>query len=282
MKILKRTLITLCALIIFALLALFINEKINDKVFLTKYTYRHSEIPKAFEGYKIMAISDLHEAPFSGQILEHIDNEKPDIVVFTGDMVQLPDDSIEETVKIAKGIEDIPMYAVSGNHDTQCGEYDKIMRTLWAVNIIPLDNDSVCLEKGDESILLLGVKDPKDDVVSEEKVEKLRRQIESEFPDGPCFSVLLMHRADLYSELKDTSADLIISGHLHGGIIRLPFVGGVIGQDAGQLFPDYEYGFIKEGDFSAMIVSGGCDKNPDKKRYFNPPEVVLITLEGEE
>lgn len=154
--------------------------------------------------------------------------------------MQLPDDSIEETVKIAKGIEDIPMYAVSGNHDTQCGEYDKIMRTLWAVNIIPLDNDSVCLEKGDESILLLGVKDPKDDVVSEEKVEKLRRQIESEFPDGPCFSVLLMHRADLYSELKDTSADLIISGHLHGGIIRLPFVGGVIGQDAGQLFPDYE------------------------------------------
>lgn len=75
MKILKRTLITLCALIIFALLALFINERINDKVFLTKYTYRHSEIPKAFEGYKIMAISDLHEAPFSGQILEHIDNE---------------------------------------------------------------------------------------------------------------------------------------------------------------------------------------------------------------
>lgn len=264
-----------------ALLALGINEKINEKVVLTNYTFTHQEVPKAFEGFKIMVVSDLHEAPFAEQIVGHINREKPDIIAFTGDMVQLPGDTVHETVKIAEETEDIPIYMVSGNHDTQCGAYDKIVEELWAAGVIPLDNDSVCIERGTDSILLLGVKDPQADTVSNEKKEKMRRQIESEFPDGPCFSVLLMHRADLYPDVKDTSVDLILSGHLHGGIIRLPFVGGLIGQEERGFLPQYEYGFVQEGESAAMIVSGGCDKNPDKKRYFNPPEVVLVTLEGE-
>lgn len=92
-----------------------------------------------------------------------------------------------------------------------------------------------------------------------------------------------MHRAGLYPEIKDTGVDLILSGDMHGGIIRLPFVGGLIGKRMqGDILPKYEYGFIQEDNASAMIVSGGCDKNPEKKRYFNPPEVVLVTLEGED
>ena len=281
MKKLKRIFIFIFTLFMFALLILFVNEKANQRVFLTKYTFEHREIPQGFDGYKIMMVSDLHEAPFAQMIVEHIKTQKPDIVVFAGDMAQLPDHSIQETVKIAKAIKDIPMYAVTGNHETQGGAYDEIIATLWGVDVIPLDNDSVCLEKGDDAILLLGIKDPKADNVPKEKFEKIRRQIESEFPDGPCFSVLLSHRADLYPEIKDTSADLILSGHMHGGIVRLPFVGGIIGKNKeNSLLPKYEYGVVKEGASATMIVSGGCDKNPEKKRYFNPPEVLLITLKS--
>ena len=96
------------------------------------------------------------------------------------------------------------------------------------------------------------------------------------------FTILLSHRANLYPDIKDTGVDLILSGHFHGGIIRLPFLGGIIGNDEeGDLLPKYEYGMIKEGDSATMIVSGGCDKNPKKRRFFNPPEVLLITLKGE-
>ena len=282
MKLLKWISIIISIIILFTILLFGINEKRNQTVELTEYVFTHKEVPKAFQGFKIMLISDLHEAPFSKQIIEHINHEKPDIVVFVGDMVQLPGDTIKETVKIAKEVSDIPIYAVSGNHETQCGSYDEIIKELWNAKIIPLDGDSVCIERGMDSILLIGVKDPKDDDVSDKKIEKMRRQIKSEFPDGPCFSVLLMHRANLYPEIKNSGVDLILSGHLHGGIIRLPFVGGLIGKQSQGFFPEYEYGFIQEGDSAGMIVSGGCDLNSKKKRYFNPPEVVLVTLERED
>ncbi len=279
MKAIRRLVLGICMLGLMASFAWIQNEKSNETVALTQYTFRHHEIPAAFDGFQILLISDLHQAPFSGQILGHIRREKPDMIAFTGDMVQLPDHALTETLEIAQGAGDIPMYAVSGNHETQGGAYGVIIRTLWDANIIPLDNDSVSLERGADSILLLGVKDPERDVVREEDVERIRRQIESEFPGGPCFSILLSHRADLYPYIKDTGVDLILSGHLHGGIIRLPFIGGIIGRERGGFFPNYTYGFFQEGDAAGMVVSGGCDKNPKKKRIWNPPEVVLVTLE---
>ena len=208
MKGLKKLKQIVSAIGIFAalvLLVLLMNEKINEKVFVTTYTYRHSEIPEAFEGYKILMVSDMHEAPFTDQIVEHIKNLSPDMIVFTGDMALLPDKSIRATSGIAKQVKNIPMYAVTGNHETQCGYYDEIIKTMWQKGIIPLDNDSVCIERGEDSFLLLGIKDPVSNVVSQEKIEEIRKQIESEFPDGPCFSILLSHRADLYPAIKDTS-----------------------------------------------------------------------------
>ena len=281
LRVLKNIFLIIVFISLLVILVLFINEKANEKVIITKYTYTHSEVPKAFSGFKILLISDMHEAPFSDQIAEHIKNISPDIIVFTGDMALLPDKSIRATSRIAKAIQGIPMYAVSGNHETQCEDYNEIIKTMWQKGMIPLENDSVCIERGEESFLLLGIKDPTSNVISEEKLEEIRNQIESEFPDGPCFSVLLSHRADLDPDIKNTSVDLILSGHLHGGVMRLPFLGGVVGKNDDKWFPDYEYGLYIDDTAADMIVSGGCDKNPEKKRYFNPPEVVLITLEKE-
>ena len=281
LKVMIKIISIIIFIFLFVLLVLFINEKANEKVIVTKYTYKHSEIPEAFSGYKILMVSDMHEAPFTEQIVNHIKSISPDLIVFTGDMALLPDKSIRAASRIAKEISDIPMYAVSGNHETQCGYYDEIITTMWQKGITPLDNDSVCIKRGEDSFLLLGIKDPVSNTVSEEKIEKIRTQIESEFPDGPCFSILLNHRANIYPEIKDTSVDLILSGHMHGGVMRLPFLGGVVGKNEEKWFPNYDYGLYMDDEFADMIVSSGCDKNPEKKRYFNPPEIVLITLERE-
>lgn len=279
----KRRIIaaTVC-IILLALLCLFaINENANKRVVLTSYTFENEKLPKSFDGYKIMVISDIHEADFAEQIKTYIESEKPNVIAFTGDMAQLPDHEIDETLKIAtsKEAEGALICAVSGNHETQGGYYEEIKEKLKKNGVAFLDNKNVWLEEGGEKIRIIGVKDPETDTVTKEHIDEMKKAIEKNLHEED-FSILLMHRANLYPEIKNEGADLILSGHLHGGVIRLPFVGGLVGRGKNSLLPEYEYGFIKEGSSSAMIVSGGCDKNPKKKRVFNPPEVVLITLKG--
>ena len=177
----------------------------------------------------------------------------------------------------------IPIYAVSGNHDRQCGKYEEIIASLWAHDVYILEYDSVRFERGGESIVLMGIQDPKHDIVTDEKIAAIRGNIKNQLSRRKdYFTILLSHRADLYPQIKDTGVDLILSGHLHGGIVRVPFVGGLIGRDKKvSISSNYEYGVYKEDGNATMIVSGGCDKNPAKRRFFNPPEILLITLKGE-
>ena len=282
-RIVKYIILTLVIVVISSLALLYLNDIANQNVAVTKYEFKSEKIPNSFHGTKFMVISDLHDADFSEYIVKRIEKEKPDYVLMTGDMVQLPDHSIENTLKIANEVTkmNIPIYAVSGNHDRQCGEYDRIIDVLWANDVYMLENGSVILEKDGEEILLAGIKDPRHDIVTDEKIRVIRGNIEYELSKADAFSILLSHRADLYPNIKDTGVDLILSGHMHGGIIRLPFIGGVIGQNKGKsLLPAYVYGEYKEGE-ATLIVSGGCDKNPRKRRFFNPPEVLIITLQGE-
>lgn len=283
-----RVLKYFCVFVAFALvsslLALFVNDKLNNRVFLTEYTFKDEKIPQSFDGSKFLVISDLHNADFSDQIIQHIEKTNPEFVVIAGDMVQLPGHSIDKTLEIALAMAkmNIPLYAVSGNHDRQCGHYDEIVDILWANDVYLLENGSVRIEKGNDAIQLVGIKDPRHDNVTAEKARVIRGNIEYELSKEDLFSILLSHRADLYPEIKDIGVDLIISGHLHGGIIRLPFLGGIIGKEGKNGFlPDYEYGVVKEDESATMIVCGGADKNPKKRRYFNPPEILLITLKGE-
>lgn len=284
----KKRRIVLSVFILLAIIisaVLIINAILNNTVFVTEYEFSHPDIPPAFDGCRFMVLSDLHEADFVDRIVEHIQDADPEFLLMVGDMVQLPWSTAEKALSIAEVCDSlgVPVYAVSGNHERQCGRYDELVDEFWAGDIYLLENGSVKVEKDGESILLVGIKDPRHDIVTEQKANVIRGNIEYELSkQEDMFSILLNHRADLYPEIKDTGVDLIVSGHLHGGIIRLPFLGGIIGKKkTGDMLPKYDYGVVKEGDSATMIVNGGCDKNPKKKRFLNPPEVLLITLKGE-
>ena len=269
------------SVIILALILFGLNEYMNSHVSVKEYTYENNKIPESFNDYKIMVISDIHNAPFDEDIVSIAEKNEPDIILFCGDMVQLPDDRTTYVCRIGDELGDeYDLYAISGNHETQNYSYDMIMDDLYEHNINVIENETVCLEKDGEQIILAGLKDLKDDYLTPQQYEKAKKIINSFFENTNTFSVLLNHRADMYLEIKDCGADLIISGHMHGGIIRLPFVGGIIGLGDG-LLPDYAYGFFEGNKSSDMIVSGGCDQNPKKKRVFNPPEVLIITLKSE-
>lgn len=256
-----------------------INGQMNERVTLTRYTVSSEKIPESFDGYKILVISDLHNADFVSQIVKKAEKAEPDIVVFTGDMVQLPDDCADSACFIAEELfGHAGLYGVSGNHETANYGYYDIIGRLEYNNVKMLENRSEVIEKDGGRICIAGLKDPKHSVVSEEKYEKIYRRLDNILPKEEMFTVLLNHRASMYPRIKNCGADLILSGHHHGGVVRIPFIGGVIGEN-GEFFPKYDYGLFKEDDGAVMVVSGGCDKNPDKPRFFNPPEVVLVTLE---
>ena len=112
--------------------------------------------------------------------------------------------------------------------------------------------------------------------VSYTHLDVYKRQL---YDDADCFSILACHRANLYPFFKDLNTNLMLSGHLHGGIVRLPGLGGIVGENM-ELHPDYTYGEYDEGH-TKMIVSRGCDYNLLKMRVFNGPEVLLVTLRSE-
>ncbi len=267
------------ALLVLTGILYFVNARMNEKVYLRAYTVHSEKVPKGFDGYKIFVISDLHDAPFHTQIIRHIENAKPDILLFLGDLVQLPEGRAREAKKIAEAFSgEIPIYAVSGDHESQNEAYWDIYDTLHFAGVTWLTDDRVVLEKDGDSILLIGLSNSKDSTVSKEEILEKRRIISEETEAFEGFSILLNHRSDMYPDIKDAGADLILSGDSHGGIIRLPFLGGVYGNHG--TFPNYEYGIYEEEE-STLIVSGGCDKNIRKMRVWNPPEVLLVTLERE-
>ena len=179
-KFLKITSAVLLALIICAGGALGINEIINDRVFVSSYTFAHEEVPDGFDGFKILQLSDFHEAPFVEQIAKKVKKTAPDIMVITGDSVQLPRSEPDEILKLAKDIPDIPVYVISGNHETQSGKYEELMDAYKESGLIPLDYDSVEIKRGEESILLVGVKDPEHNEPTEGKLSYMRDKIREE------------------------------------------------------------------------------------------------------
>lgn len=278
----KKIFLILIAATALAVAAWEINSSLNQKVRLVEYTYSSSELPSAFDGYRVFVVSDLHNAHFSDMIISHIRASEPDMIVLLGDLVQLPMWNFDQIAFVAEKFgENIPIYAVSGNHETQNKEYYYIRNELEKLGVNWLENKKTVVEKGGETITLAGIKDPKHDNVSEDRCHRIGEMLSDELLTDEGFSLVLNHRASLYPYLKDSGADLILSGHLHGGLIRLPFVGGIVNEDGELGHSDYEYGVVRESDGATMIVSGGCDKNPDKMRWFNQPEVLLINLKKE-
>ena len=97
-------------------------------------------------------------------------------------------------------------------------------------------------------------------------------------PDPEVFHILLAHNPVYFDTYAAWGADLTLSGHLHGGIIRIPGIGGLITPQA-QLFPKYDRGLISvNGKY--MVVSAGLGEHTVPIRIFNPPQLILITVEG--
>lgn len=259
------------------------NDQQNNRVGLTPYEVSDPKIPEGMDGFKMMVISDYHNAGYPEQICELIWESEPDCVIFLGDMVQLPYTNPQTDMAYLLYILDevadrISTYFISGNHETGTASYYSLYRTMEDHGAVFMDDRQTQLWKNDAYVQLIGLRDPATDPLRERDLNRMCDTVEQLAAARPdAYRIVLCHRSTAYPALKDEPVDLILAGHLHGGLVRLPVLGGVFGKDGDDFFPKYDAGMFQETDVT-MIVSRGCDKNPQKVRVNNPPELLLVTL----
>lgn len=207
------------------------------------------------------------------RLVNKVSKLAPDCIVLTGDFIEQEKDIpiteklIEQLVTIA------PVYFVSGNHDWASGAIRPLKKAVSSSGGIYLSNEQVLLTKKGESIVLVGVEDP-NSLADMIKPDALLEKITQKYPNE--FILLLAHRNDYVQRYPNLPCDLILTGHGHGGVIRIPFLGGLFSHD-GTFFPKYDAGQFACNRYN-MIVSRGLGPNPLFPRLFNPPEIVSVTL----
>ena len=246
---------------------------------VTRLKLGFEELPAGFDGFRIVQLSDLHGSRFgenNARLLEAVAAEGPDIIALTGDFLdegeterELPE--LEALVRELSAI--APVYFVSGNHDWASGEAYTLFETLEAAGAVCLRNEHLRLERGGDSIVLAGVDDPNGPAEMAEPDEFVA-SLRQEAPDS--FVLLLAHRAYWAERYPELDVDLILCGHTHGGIVRLPFVGGLAASNMG-LFPEYDAGLFELPPYT-LFISRGLGNSVPLPRFLNTPEVVSIEL----
>lgn len=262
--------ITLSIVIVIILFCNFQNKHLET----THYTYAAEQLGADLEGYRIVQISDLHNAKFgknNQKLVDRIRECEPDMIVLTGDLVDSNHTNVDRAVQFVDEIVKIcPVYYVTGNHEywLEKSEYDELMDGLIGAGVVILDDQVVEISRGDAKFRLVGLDDKS---LADGTLEAL-------LSDEKEFTVVLAHEPQYFARYAGTGVDLVLSGHAHGGQFRLPFVGGIVAPDQGFL-PEYTAGeYYMNG--TEMIVSRGLGNSVIPVRLFNYPEIVCVELVG--
>lgn len=269
----------LTALIILALIAAaaaFLIKDSREDLEISRYEVASQKLPESFDGFKIVQLSDLHGAEFGEDGMELVDKVgslEPDMIALTGDFVTDECDLAAVEKLAARLVKLCPVYFVSGNHEFGSGLAVKVRNILERAGVKYLSNEYLTISRGEDGILLGGVEDPLAyaDMLSP---DELAQKMNDAAPDA--FKILLGHRNYWMTEYPELPVDLIFCGHAHGGLIRIPGVGGLIGTDR-RLFPDFDAGEYNNGRYT-LIVSRGLGNSVPIPRVFNRPEIVCVEL----
>lgn len=252
----------------------------NNSLSVSKYTVSPESLPKNFDGYRIVQISDLHNKSFGGRLIQEIDNLLPDIIVITGDIIDSYHTKPEIALEFAeKAIEIAPVFYVTGNHESRIESYPEFRESLEKIGVTVLDCKGVRIVRDDEEIYLAGMEELTffgASVINEKTadyVEKLNILAEKK---GERIGILLSHRPEIFDTYVQSGFDIVFTGHAHGGQIRLPFVGGILTPNQG-FFPEYDAGIFQKGNTN-MIISRGLGNSIFPLRIGNRPEIVVCDL----
>ncbi len=255
----------------------------NELVVTTAYAIASPAIPAGFDGYRIAQVSDLHNDSFgrdNGRLVKALEKAQADSIVITGDLVDSRRTDVDVAVSLAaQCVRIAPTYYVTGNHEENIADFSGLVERLQAAGVTVLRTEVAELERGGDTIHLVGADDPfmlPKHIGYGANAERMAQALQEVMP-AEGYTVLLAHRPELFDTYIAVGADLILSGHLHGGQIRIPFLGGLFMPSQG-FFPAYDGGAYTQGD-AQMIVSRGLGNSRFPLRVNNFPELVVVTLE---
>ncbi len=259
----------------------------NNDIVITNIIYSNVKISDAFNDYKIVQISDLHNKEFGSKqkrLLEKLRKTQPNMIVITGDLIDSKDTNLDIAMEfINDAVEIAPVYYVSGNHEAWSGIYDEFKQDLLESGVSVLDNSKTKILMGESNFQLLGISDPAfflSDYLDDSNQYKVGEKLKSLVDDNSSsLKILLSHRPELIDIYAENNIDLVFTGHAHGGQFRIPFIGGLAAPDQG-LFPKYTSGIYHKGN-TTEIVSRGLGNSVIPVRIFNRPEIIVVTLKKE-
>lgn len=259
----------LAILVVLTLIAL------DERLILRTYTVVS---PKLTAEVRLAVVTDFHSSDNADDVVAMVTSCAPDAVLMVGDMF---DDDIanrptERTLSLMRQLSaQYPCYYVSGNHEAWTGEMDALYQQTEEAGVTVLRMSSGVLTVRGQRIALCGIPDPYEMVFSgaPDTEEQLRQALEN--VDSADFTVLLAHRPELLAKYAQFPLDLVVSGHAHGGQVRIPGVlNGLYAPNQGW-FPKLAGGAYTQ-DGTTLIVSRGLPVRTRLPRIFNRPEVVLV------
>jgi predicted MPP superfamily phosphohydrolase len=272
---------------------------------ITRVVAKSPKIPSEMDGYSAALLADLHNCALGNEnrtLREALFAENPDVLLIAGDMITESRTGlrISEAQRLLQGLSSaFKIYYACGNHELRWKykpdarpSFDEFKKSLAGYGITFLENMSVFLERGNDGemkgckagkaagIRLTGLDLPPA-YYKKRRITPLDAMTIEELAgaaERPYFNVLLAHSPEYFEAYARWGADLTLSGHFHGGIIRLPFIGGVISPYL-RLFPKYDKGLYHSyNNESCMVLTAGLGTHT-VPRVNNPPELVLITFE---
>lgn len=243
---------------------------------VTEYNLYFDSLPAQFEGCCIVQLSDLHGSSFgrdNSRLAALVREQEPDLIALTGDFVE-DESQLAATRGLLEGISGCaPIYWVNGNHEWVKGVLPALRELLDSCGVVRLENGYLPLSRGGAQIVVAGAEDPNGyaDMI---KPDALAEKLREEYPED--FVLWLGHRNYWAEKYPDLPVDLILSGHAHGGIVRLPGIGGLLNVNH-SLGAEYESG-VYQGETFKMVVSRGLGNSIPVPRFLNRPEVVKIIL----
>lgn len=262
--------------------ALIAAKGLDKRPELTHYNLEFNNLPPEFDGFRIAHISDLH-SECALWLADELAALKPDIIALTGDIIHDNTHTFEPILSLIRQLSEIaPIYIVSGNHDLWNTDFTRFIRSVCDIGASFCDDGMCTISKNGAQIGIFGIRDP-----FGKSSEIIRRSIAhslSVLPEFTGFKCLLFHRANQFELIRDFGFDLVLSGHMHGGQLRIPGIGGVVSPKSSlgdpssrMLFPSYCDGVFTYKN-TTMIVNRGIGNPIIIPRLYNRPEIGLVVL----
>lgn len=266
--------IVIIIVIIIALVLLYSRFISTRGLIIKEYPIKTTKLDSNYDGLKIVQLSDIHYGSTVGikelkNVVKKINNLKPDIVVFTGDLVEnkvvLSEEEVKNVIKELNKIDPkIETLAVKGNHDYDHEYFEQILKELnWHL----LDNTyEYVYSKSNKPIIFVGLDDLTDGNPDYDNAFSYLNETEEDL-----YTIVLAHEPDQIDEIKNFDFDLMLSGHSHLGQIRLPLIGAIYTPPGSKKYYDEHY----KVDNANLYINGGIGTSTIKFRFFNKPSINL-------